>query len=197
MSWTSAIRDCTRRALRALIQATAPTSTSSTTTTLKTLTPTLILKTALPRPARRRIERPLRHRILQESGLQAAERRDSGSGTREPRTPCRVALEPGQPRKVVMSEERFEKALAADVSKIFREPADILRAGDLTNEQKIALLRQWDADLRLQRVASEENMTGTAPGRTAELLQAVRQALARLGVEGKEEAQAPNKSGGA
>ncbi len=96
-----------------------------------------------------------------------------------------------------MSEKRFEKALAADVSKIFREPADILRAGDLTNEQKIALLRQWDADLRLQMVASEENMTGTAPGRTAELLQAVRQALARLGVEGKEEAQAPNKSGGA
>src|SRR6516164_9579165 len=43
----SSIRDCTRRALLALIHATAPTATSRTTTTPKTLTPTLILM-ALP-----------------------------------------------------------------------------------------------------------------------------------------------------
>jgi hypothetical protein len=95
-----------------------------------------------------------------------------------------------------MSEKLFEKALA-DVSKVFRSPLEIVEAADLTEQQKIALLKQWDTDLRLKMVASEENMAGTGSDRTAELLQSVQQSLTRLGVKKKEEEGAPNKTGGA
>ena len=95
-----------------------------------------------------------------------------------------------------MSAKRFEKALA-DVSSVFRDPRAIVEAADLTEKQKIALLTQWDMDLRLKMVATEENMAGSGSDRTAELLQLVAQALGRLGVKKKEEERAPNKSGGA
>jgi hypothetical protein len=95
-----------------------------------------------------------------------------------------------------MPETRFEKALP-DVSKVFGQPEDILRAVDLTEAQKVALLKQWDTDLRLLMVASEENMTGTAaPGRTAELLQSVHKVLTSLGHGPTEENRSPNKTGG-
>ena len=95
-----------------------------------------------------------------------------------------------------MAETRFDEALT-DVSKVFRRPEDILRAEDLSEAQKIALLRQWDTDLRLLMVASEENMTAsTAPGRTAELLQSVHKAMMRLGCEPDLDKQAPDKTGG-
>ena len=96
-----------------------------------------------------------------------------------------------------MAQTRFDKALT-DVSKVFRRPEDILSAEDLSEDQKVALLRQWDADLRLLMVASEENMTAsTAPGRTAELLQSVHKALRRLGHGPDPDRQAPDKTGGA
>ena len=93
-----------------------------------------------------------------------------------------------------MAETRFDKALT-DVSKQFPRPEDILRARDLSDPQKLALLRQWDTDLRLQMVASEENMTGTAPGATAELMQSVHRAMLRLGYEADQEKSAPTKTG--
>jgi hypothetical protein len=95
-----------------------------------------------------------------------------------------------------MPQTRFDEALT-DVSKIFRRPEDILQAADLSEAQKIALLRQWDTDLRLLMVASEENMTAsTAPGRTGELLQSVHKAMMRLGCEPDLDKQAPDKTGG-
>ena len=81
-----------------------------------------------------------------------------------------------------MPQTRFDEALT-DVSKVFGRPEDILSAADLTEAQKVALLKQWDTDLRLLMVASEENMTGAAAaGRTtAELLQSVHKVMTRLG----------------
>jgi hypothetical protein len=95
-----------------------------------------------------------------------------------------------------MSQKRFEKALA-DVSRVFQSPAEIVEAADLTAQQKVALLKQWDTDLRLKMVASEENMAETGSDQTAELLQSVEESLTRLGVEKKEGDRAPNKTGGA
>jgi hypothetical protein len=46
-------------------------------------------------------------------------------------------------------------------------------------------------------VASEENMSGDAPGHTAELLSAVLISLLRMSKSDDEAQQAPNKSGGA
>src|SRR6266481_2982213 len=96
-----------------------------------------------------------------------------------------------------MPQTRFDEALT-DVSKVFGRPEDILSAADLTEAQKVALLKQWDTDLRLLMVASEENMTGTAaPGRTtAELLQSVHKVMNRLGHGPMEEKSSPNKTGG-
>jgi hypothetical protein len=98
-----------------------------------------------------------------------------------------------------MPQTRFDEALT-DVSKVFKRPEDILSAADLTEAQKIALLKQWDTDLRLLMVASEENMTGTAapaPGRTtAELLQSVHKVMTRLGHGPAEESRSPSKAGG-
>ena len=93
-----------------------------------------------------------------------------------------------------ISASRFEQA-KQDVSKVFASPVELCNAPDLSSEEKIYLLKQWEGDLRLLMVASEENMTGTSPGRTAELLQIVHQKLNDLGAL-KEEPAAVNKAGG-
>jgi hypothetical protein len=93
-----------------------------------------------------------------------------------------------------MAKTRFQQALG-DVSSVFKTPRAILEASDLTKQQQIDLLKQWETDLRLLMVASEENMTGDVPGRTAELLRQVLGCLGQLGVlEGQ--GAGPNKSGG-
>jgi hypothetical protein len=94
-----------------------------------------------------------------------------------------------------MAKSRFDRALA-DITGVFKKPQAIIDAEDLTGEQKVTLLKQWETDLRLLMVASEENMTGNTPGRTGELLQAVLKALLELGVSDGESPQAPTKSGG-
>jgi hypothetical protein len=94
-----------------------------------------------------------------------------------------------------MAKSRFKEALG-DVSRVFKTPRAILEATDLDRQQKIDLLKQWDTDLRLLMVASDENMTGNVPGRTAELLREVLRCLNALDV-GEDRAQlAPTKSGG-
>jgi len=90
---------------------------------------------------------------------------------------------------------RFQAALS-DVSQVFDDPRSVLEAEDLTREQKIALLKQWETDLRLLLVSAEENMPGKESGRSAGLLTQVRQALHSLGVTGSDIAGAANKSGG-
>jgi hypothetical protein len=94
-----------------------------------------------------------------------------------------------------MTGSRFKQALG-DVSKTFRTPQAILEAGDLSTQQKIDLLKQWETDLRLLMVASEENMTGNVPGRTAELLRQVLQCLEKLGARPNEGQKVPTKAGG-
>ena len=94
-----------------------------------------------------------------------------------------------------MAKTRFHQALG-DVSSVFSTPQAILQAPDLTRQQKVERLKQWETDLRLLMVASEENMTGDAPGRTAELLRQVLDCLDELGVLEGQTGAAPNKSGG-
>ncbi len=94
-----------------------------------------------------------------------------------------------------MAKTRFQQALG-DVSSVFKTPRAILEASELTRQQKIDLLKQWETDLRLLMVASEENMTGDTPGRTAELLRQVLGGLEQLGVLEGQTGTAPNKSGG-
>ena len=86
-------------------------------------------------------------------------------------------------------------AVAGDVSEGYKHPQEILDDRSLTREQKIKKLQDWDQDLRLLMVASEENMPGTVAGQPAESLQAVRDALASLGATGEKEKGSPSKTG--
>lgn len=99
----------------------------------------------------------------------------------------------------MMNNARFDNALT-DVGKAYAQPSDIIAADDLSHQQKVKLLRQWEFDLRENLVASEENMTAeTLPeGHSAELLRGVRKALISIGaVDHKDETAAPMKQGGA
>lgn len=95
-----------------------------------------------------------------------------------------------------MQPKHFSKVLG-DVSRAFDRPRDILDSHDLSIEQKIKLLKEWEFDLRELQVASEENMTGDASsGTTAEMLRECRHTLARLGAAA-DSGGAPTKQGGA
>jgi hypothetical protein len=96
-----------------------------------------------------------------------------------------------------MNPAQFDNALT-DVSKMFAHPREIIGSEDLSQQQKVKLLRQWELDLRENLVASEENMTAPNPeGHSAELLRGVRRALIDLGADHTDESSAPNKTGGA
>jgi len=88
--------------------------------------------------------------------------------------------------------------MLGDVSRAFDRPRDILDRRDLSAEDKIKLLKEWELDLRQLQVASEENMAADASvGATAELLQECRLALASLGAAEADGGGAPTKQGGA
>lgn len=94
-----------------------------------------------------------------------------------------------------MDQRAFEE-LAADVSKHFASPEALLARDDLSREQKLALLRQWEYDLHLLQVATEENMTGdTPPGANAEIIREVRAAAEKLGAHLGDEGGGPAKAG--
>ena len=91
-----------------------------------------------------------------------------------------------------MDQQSFDK-LAVDVSTHFSTPEQLVAAEDLTREQKLALLRQWEYDLHLLQVATEENMTAeTSSGSNAERIRQVHAAAEKLGAE-----LDPEKSGAA
>ncbi len=98
-----------------------------------------------------------------------------------------------------MDKQDFEKALL-DVSKVFGAPEDICHHADLTREQKLKLLQQWEYDLQLLMVAAEENMPSqgktSEPGRTAELMQRIHKLVAQMGAEADPEKGGPAKAGG-
>jgi hypothetical protein len=69
-------------------------------------------------------------------------------------------------------------------------PADVVRSDEISDVEKIQILRRWEYDARLLEVAQEENMMGGAASRLAEVLDA----LHSLGVEGS--SGATGKHGG-
>jgi hypothetical protein len=94
-----------------------------------------------------------------------------------------------------MDQQSFEK-LIVDVSTHFSTPDQLLAAEDLTRDQKLALLKQWEYDLHLLQVATEENMTGDAPpGNNAERIRQVHAAAEKLGAELEPEKSRAAKAG--
>lgn len=77
----------------------------------------------------------------------------------------------------------FERAIH-DPKGIFKEPKHVVADKDLSKEEKIKILRQWEYDAREQLVAEEENMPD-GPNETF-MLRRIKEALRELGVEGDE-----------
>jgi len=91
--------------------------------------------------------------------------------------------------------ERFQAALG-DVTKLFDRPRELMADKDFSTDQKRALLKQWEYDLRGMQVAADENMTGPDMGRNDELMQEVRACLGKLGDSHAPERSAGHKHGG-
>lgn len=94
-----------------------------------------------------------------------------------------------------MDQQAFEK-LVVDVAKHYDTPDALLADRELTRDQKLALLQQWEYDLQLLQVATEENMTGdTPPGDNAERIRHVHAAAESLGAEFDAEKSGAAKTG--
>ena len=89
--------------------------------------------------------------------------------------------------------DKFEKA-KKDVGRVFSNPNDIVSENDLSREQKIDLLLQWELDLREKMVASEEGMNGADAGRDAVCLGLIQSLLSGLGHK-ESNAASVNKAG--
>lgn len=95
-----------------------------------------------------------------------------------------------------MRPEQFEVALQ-DLTHHFPTPAAIAAANDLSREQKVALLRQWEQDEQLLMVATEENMSAASVENGGERLRQIHRILAELGFELDPEREPAHKSGAA
>jgi hypothetical protein len=64
----------------------------------------------------------------------------------------------------------------------FRSPVELLRRNDLSSEEKLFVLQNWQADLVELQTATEENMSrsGGESGSTADKLMQVAAAITRL-----------------
>lgn len=75
----------------------------------------------------------------------------------------------------------FERAIK-DPASCFKQPSEVLEQKDLTRNQKLKILHQWEYDALQREVATEENMPASTPGRNA--LAEIRRTLEALGEGG-------------
>lgn len=85
------------------------------------------------------------------------------------------------------------KEMLNNPSKAFTHPSQVVSTPDLSFDDKVKALKQWEVDARLLQVASEEGMSGGEPN----LLSDVKQAQDELGIEptADDKRGAPTKSG--
>ena len=67
----------------------------------------------------------------------------------------------------------MKKALA-DPSLVFKIPEEVVQNTELSRDQKIAILRQWELDARRLQVTDEESTTSGEPPPLRAVLQALR-----------------------
>jgi len=85
-----------------------------------------------------------------------------------------------------------------DPSRAYASPRALVDDATLSRARKLALLQQWEYDLRSMQVATEENMTvgsDQAAGANAEQLREVRRCLRALGDETDEHAPSTKHGG--
>jgi hypothetical protein len=67
----------------------------------------------------------------------------------------------------------IKKALA-DPGLVFKIPENVLQNSELSREQKIDILRQWELDARRLQVTDEESTTDGEPAQLGAVLEALR-----------------------
>lgn len=70
----------------------------------------------------------------------------------------------------------------SDPSKMFPHPLAVLEAKDLSREEKIKVLENWELDAKRLLTSADENMTDER-GRERNQLPEIQQALRKLGAE--------------
>jgi hypothetical protein len=83
----------------------------------------------------------------------------------------------------------FDKA-KLNPAAVFKSPQEIVSIQELSREQKIEILQQWEQEARLMEVAEEESMPGPQP----KLLQPIRDALHALNYWPDTEHLSPSKA---
>ena len=83
----------------------------------------------------------------------------------------------------------FEKA-KLNPAAVFKSPQEVVSNQELSREQKIEILQQWEQDATAMEVADEESMPGPQP----KLLQPIRDALHALNFWPDTEHSSPNKA---
>lgn len=66
------------------------------------------------------------------------------------------------------SAKDYDQALLTPQS-VFTNPMDVVNTTSLTPEQKMTVLKRWEANAKDLEVAAGESMTGGAPSRLAEI----------------------------
>ena len=66
----------------------------------------------------------------------------------------------------------YDRALIAP-EQVFTSPMDIVTTESMTPEQKLKILKHWEANARDLQVASEESMTGPGVSRLGEVKKAI------------------------
>jgi hypothetical protein len=77
-------------------------------------------------------------------------------------------------------------------TRYFSSPVEVVETTELELDQKIALLLNWEWDVKLEEVAEEENMISQTP----DILQEIKLALIKLGVTADIQHTSAGKGGG-
>ena len=79
----------------------------------------------------------------------------------------------------------YDQALLTP-QKIFELPMEVVETDSLTTQQKIRVLKRWEADANDLEVASNENMTGGESSRLGEVRKAIHDLCEREGIDEKD-----------
>ncbi|HQY72695.1 MAG TPA: hypothetical protein PLK44_03175 [Aestuariivirga sp.] len=79
----------------------------------------------------------------------------------------------------------YDQALLTP-QKIFELPMEVVETESLTTEQKLKVLKRWEADATDLEVASNENMTGGESSRLGEVRKAIHDLCEREEIDEKD-----------
>ena len=99
------------------------------------------------------------------------------------------SIEARQPAAGVFTAKDYDKALLTP-AQVFDQPIDVVDTTSLTAQQKLKVLKRWEADARDLETAAGESMTGGERSRLGEVRKAIHALTEREAID-EEGAPAP------